>query len=193
MNTAAPEESRVLSSELPDVRMKEVIDAVGQTLSTGEGALSLKAIDPDGETLETALEKAVKDALAISPLKVLVKAWQGVAQVADLIGPKGPMDDKPRQVTIAEHTVKVSFTPNIVIEIGKVAEVRKLPIPVTFTMKIEGLIITVTNRRIAAVEAGRAKPSVTVKVEDVTIFKEKLPTIDLPLEVKPEAIEPEAA
>lgn len=193
MNTAGTEEHKVLSRELPEARMKEVIEAVGQALSKRDGGLSLKAVDPDGSSLEVALEKAVKDALTISPLKVLIKAWKGMDQIADLIGPKGPEDDKPRQVTIASHSLKAGFTPNVVIELGRVAEIRKLPIPVTFTLKVEGLLITVKNRRIASIAAGRAEPSVTVKVEGVTLFEEKLPTINLPLEIKTEPDEPHAA
>ncbi len=79
------------------------------------------------------------------------------------------------------------------IEIGKLVEIRKLPVPVTFTLKIEGLIITVTDRCIVAIAAGRAKPSVTVKVEGVTILKEELPTIDLPLEMKLQAEDAQTA
>jgi hypothetical protein len=108
-------------------------------------------------------------------------------QVAELIGPNGPEDDKPREVSVAGHSLKAKFSPHIVIELGKFAEIRKLPIPVTFALEVEGLLITVTNRRIVGVLAGRANPSVTVAVDDVTIFKEKLPTIDLPLEMKPES------
>lgn len=184
MNTSALEEDRVLSSELPDVRLTEVIEAVGEAMSKGEGGVNLKAIDPDGSTLRVALDKAVKDALAISPLKTLVKAWQGMDQIAELIGSEGPQDGKPRHVTIASHTLKVSFTPQIVLELGKLIDVRKLPVPVAFTLKIEGLIITVTDRRIVTIAAGRAKPVVTVKVDGVTVIKETLPSIDLPLEMK---------
>ncbi|MEO0865965.1 MAG: hypothetical protein AAFY39_15565, partial [Pseudomonadota bacterium] len=188
MNTPATEPRKVLADELPEARMQEVVEAVGDALK-GEAGLTLRAIDPDGSTLATALEKAVKDALAISPVKALVQAWKGLGQVSDLIGPKGPQDDKPRQVTVATHSLKAGFTPHIVIELGKIAEIRKLPVPVTFTLKVEGLIVTVTNRRIVSVAAGRAKPAVTIQVEGVTVFKQKLPTIDLPLEVKPEVLE----
>ncbi len=79
------------------------------------------------------------------------------------------------------------------IELGRVAKIRKLPIPVTFTLKVDGLLVTVKNRRIASIAAGRAEPSLTVKVEGVTLFEEKLPTINLPLEVKTEPEEPHAA
>ncbi|MCK8464075.1 hypothetical protein MUY35_09455 [Aliiroseovarius sp. S1339] len=184
MNNEASEEQKGLSSELPEARLKEVIEAVGLAMTKGDGGVSLKAIDPDGSTLKVALEKAVNDALAISPLEELMKAWKGLRQVADLIGAKGPEDRKPRHVTIASHTLKASFTPNIVIELGKLVKIRKLPVPVAFNLKIEGLIITVVDRRIVAIAAGRAKPTVTVKVEGVTILKETLPTIDLPLEMK---------
>lgn len=193
MSDAAPEKSRLLSSELPEIRLKEVVEAVGEAVAKGDGGLRLKAIDPDGATLATALETAVQDALAISPLKALVKAWKGLDQVAALIGPEGPEDGKPRQVAIGSHSLKASFTPNIVIELGKILEVRKLPVPVTFTLKIEGLIITVTDRRIMGILAGRANPSVAVKVEGVTIFKDSLPAIDLPLEIKSELEDPQAA
>lgn len=186
MNTAVPEDRKVLSNELPEARLKEVIEAVGQAMKKGESGVSLKAIDPDGSTLKVALEKAVNDALAISPLKELIKAWKGLAQVMELIGAEGPEDGKPRDVTIATHTLKASFKPKIVIEIGKLVDIQKLPVPVTFSLKVEGLIITITDRRIIAIAAGRAKPSVTVKVEGVTILKEELPTIDLPLELKPQ-------
>jgi hypothetical protein len=193
MNTGVSEDHKVLSNELPEARLKEVIEAVGQAMTKGEGGVSLKAIDPDGSTLKIALEKAVNDALAISPLKELMKAWKSLAQVKELIGSEGPEDGKPRHVTIATHTLKACFTPNIVIEIGKLVEIRKLPVPVTFTLKIEGLIITVTDRCIVAIAAGRAKPSVTVKVEGVTILKEELPTIDLPLEMKLQAEDAQTA
>ncbi len=193
MNNAVTEEAKVLSSELPEVRLTEVIDAVAETMSKGEGGVSLKAIDPDGSTLQVALEKAVKDALAISPLKALIKAWKGVDQVSDLIGSEGPEDGKPRNVTIAGHTLKISFTPQIVLELGKLIGIRKLPVPVTFTLKIEGLIITVVNRRIVVIAAGRAKPLVTVKVDGVTIVKETLPTIDLPLKMKPQVEDAQTA
>ncbi len=193
MNDTASEAEKVLSSELPEVRLLEVVEAVGEAMSKGEGGASLKAIDPDGTTLQVALEKAVKDALAISPLQALIKAWKGVDQVSDLIGSEGPQDDKPRHVTIASHALKVSFAPQIVLELGKLVDVRKLPVPVTFTLKIEGLILTILNRRITVIAAGRAKPEVTVKVDGVTIVKEKLPTIDLPLQLKPQVEEVQAA
>ena len=185
MTTSASNERKALVDDLPEARVRDVVQAVGEALK-GEGSVSLTDIDPDGETLEAALEKAVEDALTISPRKALLNAWKGLDQVADLISPKGPMDDKPRQVTIANHSLKASFEPQIVLEFGKVAEVRRLPVPVTFALKIEGLIVTVTNRRIVSVAAGRAKPSVTVKVEDVTVLKQKLPTIDLPIGFKQE-------
>ncbi|WP_299653461.1 hypothetical protein [uncultured Tateyamaria sp.] len=193
MTVTAVEEGKVLSDELPEIRMKELADAVGDTLLKGEGGLKLKAIDPDGSTLKTAVKKAVDDALSISPVKALLKAWKGLEQVGTLIGDKGPEDDKPRQVSIASHSLKAKFTPHIVIELEKAMELRKLPIPVNFTLKVEGLILTVTNRQITAIAAGRAKPTVDVKVEGTTIFKESLPTINLPLEVKPEMEEPQAA
>ncbi len=192
MNASVPERHKILASELPEASVKDVIEAVGEVLK-GEGGLSLKAVDPDGSTLEAALDKAVKDALAISSLKALIKGWKGMDQVADLIGPRGPEDGKPRHVTIASHSLKASFTPNIVVELGKVAEIRKVPVPVTFTLKVEGLIVTVTNRRILSIAAGRAKPSVTVKVDGVTVLDRKLPTIDLPLEFEPEGHDADAA
>lgn len=193
MNNETPEGDKVLSNELPEVRLIEVIEAVGEAMSKGEGGASLKAIDPDGSTLQVALEKAVKDALAISPLQVLIKAWKGLDQVSDLMGSEGPHDDKPRHVTIAGHTLKVAFTPQIVLELGKLIDVRKLPLPVIFTLKIEGLIITIVNRSITVIAAGRAKPEVTVKVDGVTIIKETLPTIDLPLKLKPQVKDAQAA
>ena len=188
MNTPGPQPHTLLADELPEARLQEVVDAVGEALQ-GTGGLSLRAVDPDGGTLVAALEKAVRDALSISPVKALLQAWRGLDQVGDLIGPKGPQDDKPRDVTVATHSLKAGFTPHVVIEIGKIAEVRKVPVPVAFTLKVEGLIVTVKNRRITGVAAGRAKPSVTVQVDGVTVVKQKLPTIDLPLEVKAEAPE----
>lgn len=193
MNTIVPQDQMVLSNQLPEARLAEVVEAVGQAISKGDRGVSLKAIDPDGSTLKVALEKAVNDALAISPLKELIKAWKGLAQVMELTGAQGPEDGKPRRVTIATHTLKASFTPKIVIEIGKLVDIYRLPVPVTFSLKIEGLIITITDRRIIAIAAGRAKPSVTVKVEGVTILKEDLPTIDLPLEMKPQVEDARAA
>lgn len=193
MANAAPKTQEVLSNELPEVRLLEVIEAVGKAMSKGQAGASLKAIDPDGSTLKVAVDKAVKDALAISPLEALVKGWKSLDQVSELIGPEGPKDGKPRHVTIASHTLKVSFTPNIVIELGKLIDVHKLPIPVTFTVKIEGLIVTIVDRVMVAIAAGRAKPSVTVKVDGVTVLTEKLPTIELPLKVNPQPEDQQAA
>ncbi|PTX54527.1 hypothetical protein C8N43_3342 [Litoreibacter ponti] len=193
MSSAASEDPKVLSNALPEARLQEVVEAVGQAMMKGEAGVGLKAIDPDGATLKTAIEKAVHDALAISPFKELVKAWKGFGQVMELTGATGPEDGKPRHVAIASHTLKASFKPHIVIELGKLVEVHKLPVPVTFSLKVEGLIITVTDRRIVAITAGRAKPSVTVKVESVTILKEDLPSIDLPWELKLQDEDAEAA
>ncbi len=193
MSETAAKKSKVLSKELPKIRLEELAEAVGKSLLEGEGGPKLKAVDPDGSTLKAAVEKAVDDALAISPVKALLKAWKGLEQVGALMGEEGPEDDKPRQVSIASHSLKAKFTPHILIELGKVIELRKLPVPVTFTLKIEGLIVTVTNRQITAIAAGRAKPTVEVKVEGTTVFKEALPTINLPLEVEPEVEASEAA
>ncbi|WP_298921781.1 hypothetical protein [uncultured Roseobacter sp.] len=193
MTETARVEGKVLSKELPEVRMQELAEAVSQSLLKGDGGPKLKAIDLDGSTLRMAVEKAVDDALAISPVKELLKAWKGLEQVGALIGDEGPKDDKPRQVSIASHNLKAEFTPHIVIELGKIIELRKLPVPVIFTLKVEGLIVTVTNRRITAIAAGRAKPTVEVKVDGATIFKEALPTINLPLEIKSEAETSETA
>jgi len=87
-------------------------------------------------------------------------------------------------VAIASHTLKTKHVPEIHVELGKVATLKKIPVPVEFTLKIEGLVLTVLDRNITGISAGHAQPEVTVKVEGVTVVKEKLRRINLPLNIK---------
>jgi len=181
MNTTMPDKSQVLTDELPPARLREVVEAAGKALLDGEQGARLRAIDPDGSTLETAVTQAVSDALAISPLKALITAWKGMKDLADLIDAKGPEDGKERSVAIATHTLKAQFMPGLVVELNGVADLKKLPIPVIFSLKVDGAIVTVMDRVITSVAAGRAKPTVEVKIEGVTVIKEVLSPFDLPL------------
>lgn len=171
-----------IAKELEEAKIKDVIEAVGKALK-GEDGIPFKGLDADEETLQTALDGAVQKALDISPIDALMKAWRGLGAVRKLTGEEGPMDGKARNVAIASHTLKTEHKPAIHVELGKAATLKKVPVPVTFSLKIEGLILSVLNRQITQIAAGKAKPEVTVEVENVTIVREKLKPINLPLDV----------
>lgn len=175
-------ETESLKKQLPEAQITEVVEAVGRALK-GEDGMALTRLDVDDDTLRTALEDAVRDALDISPVKALLKGWKGVAEVRKLTGEDGEMDGKTRKVALASHSLTAAHTPEIHIELGKVATLKKIPVPVAFTLKIEGLILAITNRQIREIAGGKAQPEVTIKVEGVTIIKEKLKAINLPVNV----------
>lgn len=173
---------QALAKELPEARMREVIEAAGRALK-GKDGLALKGLDVDEEALETALDGAVRKALDVSPIKALVKAWKGTVEVGKLIGPNGPMDGKARQVAMAGHNLEVAHVPEIHVELGKVATLKKVPVPVKFVLKVQGLILSIKDRQITGIAGGHAQPEVSVSVEKVTLFKEKLRRISLPVDV----------
>jgi len=177
------DDPKPVAEELAEARVTEVVEAVGEAFK-GEGNLGLDSVDLDHDTLRTAIDDAVRSALDISPLKALEKAWKSVNEVRKLTSSDGPHDGKERKVAIASHTLKTKHVPEIHVELGKVATLKKIPVPVEFTLKIEGLVLTVLDRNITGISAGHAQPEVTVKVEGVTVVKEKLRRINLPLNIK---------
>lgn len=177
------DDPRPVTEELPEARVIDVIEAVGEVFK-GEGGLAVDSVDLDNDTLRTAIGDAVRTALDISPLKALEKAWKGVNEVRKLTSSDGPHDGKVRKVAIASHTLKTKHVPEIHVELGKVATLKTIPVPVEFTIKIEGLVLSILDRNITGIAAGHANPEVAVKVDGVTVVKEKLRRIDLPLNIK---------
>ncbi len=175
-------QTQSLHAELPEARIVEVIEAVGHALK-GEGGVTVDKIDTDDDTLRTALDEAVREALDISPLKALAKVWKSTAEVKKLIGPKGPQDGKTRKVAMAAHKLEASHVPEIHVELAKLATLKKVPVPVTFSIAISGLVLSVKDRFVTGIASGSAQPEVSVKVEDVTLFKEKLRKINLPVDI----------
>ena len=175
-------EPKPVKDELPDMLVIEVVQAVAEALKNDE-SFELPSGDFKDKDLQDAVVEAVSDALDITPLKAVVKAWGSMAEVAELIGPDGPQDGQLRKVKVTKHKLKVTHKPEIHIKIGRMVTAKRVVLTVLFTLNIEGLILSIKDREIRRVSGGHAQPEVKISVEKVAIFTEKLPKITLPVEV----------
>lgn len=172
--------------------LAKIVEAVSDRLTSGQAGMRIAGLDLEAGALRQSVADAVENALSISLLDAVLKGWRGVKTLADLIGPDGPIDGKPRVAALASHTFKVVYKPNIQISIGEAVALRTIELPVTLEIAAAGVVLTVKDREITKAGAGHLQPKLTIKVEKVKVVDTKLKRINLSeYSVKPAPATPE--
>lgn len=173
------ERTETLESAIPPADFSTVVEAVKSALDEGDPGVRLAGIGLDAGTLHKTVAAAVEEALSISLIDTLLKAWEGMKSVQALTGEKGPMDGRTRVAALLKHKLKATHTPEVRLTLGVSVDVRKVRIPIALTVEVAGVSLTVRDRQIVGVAAGYLHPSVKIKVEKVTVVETKLRRIDL--------------
>ncbi|MCK0139122.1 hypothetical protein [Aliiroseovarius sp. F47248L] len=168
-----------LETAIPPTDFSNVVDAVKSALNEGEPGVRLAGMELDAGTLHKSVATAVEEALSISLIDTLLKAWEGMKSVQALVGEKGPMDGKTRVAALLKHKLKSTHTPEVRLTVGEAVDLRKIRIPVGLTVEVAGVSLSIKDRQIIGIAAGHLQPSVKIKVEKVTVVETKLRRIDL--------------
>ncbi|MDE9450619.1 hypothetical protein J3R80_09080 [Aliiroseovarius sp. Z3] len=182
-----------LETAIPPAEFSNVVEAVKSALNEGEPGVRLAGMDLDAGTLHKSVATAVEEALSISLVDTLLKAWEGMKSVQSLLGEKGPMDGKTRVAALLKHKLKTTHTPEIRLTIGEAVDLRKIRIPVALTVEVAGVSLTIKDRQIIGITAGYLHPSVKIKVEKVTVVETKLRRIDLSNTMAIRSVDPKTA
>lgn len=130
-------------------------------------------------SVQSALSGSLRTALDTPLIDVFADAWKLCATVRDDV--KKSLASPRSQVVLplAEHEINSALHPSVEVLVGT-AIVCELVFDVTLTTTLEGLLLTLQNGAITAIELGSCCCSGKIAIRQIDLLKRDLFTLKLP-------------
>jgi hypothetical protein len=127
---------------------------------------------------------AMWDLLGISVENLIINAWQKHKQIVDAEAATAGRPGSRRVVEIKSHTLRSTHRPKLEIVVGQEV-VHTIPFEFTLVLRIESLVVTVSNGGVLSIGPGDATAEVVLKANGSTLVEKKLTRAALPESILP--------
>ncbi|HET9325481.1 MAG TPA: hypothetical protein VFQ05_01785 [Candidatus Eisenbacteria bacterium] len=122
---------------------------------------------------------AVLEILDVDFIQVLVEGWGKYRTLAEFATEPKRSDGAKYMVSIADHSMSVTFHPEVVVTVEGVGR-GTLKFNLEVKANIKAIILWIQNGRIMSASSGRCGGEVTLKLDDQQIVGQSFPEVDLP-------------
>jgi len=135
--------------------------------------------EPDRETLDGALKKAMFKALDIAIDDILGQAWSGWEELREYADPEKTPPDDVKVVSVSNHTIESVHEPAVDVVVSGIT-VHSFPFHVAAQIDVEGVNLVVQGGMIQEIQMGSLKLGGSVKLRERTLLKKDVTQVSIP-------------